>query len=125
MWVKKQTIRTDSNVQLPVQTSDQVSDVVGQDDPVLAHVPVVPQNTHRDVGGHLGQLSHDVAEGPGSDKEERTFKGCRQRAFSSNIWRNEGKQTFPSVLESDNWISCSAIDRFKQHHKGDERTKVF
>lgn len=49
---------------VPVETGDELSCVVRQDDPVLTHVPLVPQHTYGHVRGHLGQLPHDVIEGP-------------------------------------------------------------
>lgn len=49
---------------IPVEAVDEVSDVIRKDDPVLAHVPMITQHTHRHVGRHSGQLPQNVVVSP-------------------------------------------------------------
>lgn len=53
----------------PVKTSDEVPDVISQNDSVFSHVPVIPQHTHWHMSGYLGQLPQNVIISPiGSNK---------------------------------------------------------
>lgn len=58
---------------VPVHADDEVSNVVGQDDSVLPHVPVVSQHTHWDVVRHFGKLPQDVIERPWQRRQHHRY----------------------------------------------------
>ena len=48
---------TEISIALPVEARYEIADVIRQNDAVVAHVPVVAEDAHRHMVGHLWQLS--------------------------------------------------------------------
>ncbi len=49
---------------LPVKASNEVTDVIRQNDSVFSHVPVITEYTHRHMSGYLRQLPQNVIISP-------------------------------------------------------------
>lgn len=93
------SVTCSADIHLPVESSDQVSDVIREDDTMLAHVPVVSQHTHRHVGGYFGQLPQDVVKSPANDKSYSSVEGCEENQ-KSNQWVSVQRRTKWCILKN-------------------------
>lgn len=72
------TVLSNEYVPVPVKSSNQVSNVIGENDTVLAHVPVVSQHAHGNMSWDFRQLPQDVVKCPAISKICFTNEGGLQ-----------------------------------------------
>lgn len=126
----------DRGATLPVQIVDEVPHVARQNDPVLPHVPVIPQHAHRDVGWHFRKLPQNIIKCPSPQERERDrhisgkhrsvsgFMDKSQQMPQVSIFSQNPSKTVASSLPSENCINCKYIciilknqlDKFNNPH---------